>query len=214
MSIVDIEQVMVVKTELFRQCGYFQGFSDKIQDYLPVLLDPANTQYLPRDRMEQDPSFKQLIPYCIFQLRHQKGDTSVFQYRRGSGQGESRLHKKRSIGIGGHISTLDVHESCAYQQGMKRELEEEIEIETDFQQQQVGLINDDSNEVGKVHLGVVHLFTVDKPLIRPRENEILEAGFVPVRQLLDEIDDFETWSQICLQALFSEGRTGNVEARG
>ena len=66
MSTVSTEQVMVVKTQLFHDCGYFQGFCAETDKYLVTLLDPANTQYLPRGKMEEDPSFKQLIPYCIF----------------------------------------------------------------------------------------------------------------------------------------------------
>ncbi len=202
MSTVEVEQVMVVKTELFHQCGYFHGFSDQPERYLPTLLSPQNTQYLPRDQMEQDPNFKQLIPYCIFQHRSADGALQVFQYRRGSGQGESRLHKKRSVGIGGHVSTLDADKHSPYNLGMQRELDEEVIIDTEFEQQLVGLINDDQTEVGKVHLGIVHLFTVTIPNVTARETEIMESGFRPVHELLSELDDFETWSQISLQALF------------
>lgn len=204
MPAVEIEQVMVVPTELFRNCGYFQGFTSDCQRYLPELLNPDNTQYLPRDQMELDPEFKQLIPYCIFQYRNPGGELEVFQYRRGSGQGETRLHKKRSVGIGGHVSTLDADDRSPYELGMRRELEEEVVIATEFEQRLVGLINDDQNEVGKVHLGVVHLFTVAAPAVTANESEMIESGFRPVLELLDELDDFETWSQICLRALFQD----------
>jgi len=204
MAIVETEQVLVVKTDLFKQCGYFQGFSNAADQYLPTLLDSAHTEYLPRDQMETDPSFKQLIPYCIFQHIDTDGTVHVFQYRRGSGTGETRLQKKRSVGIGGHISTLDADDHSPYDLGMQRELEEEVIIDTPFSQQQVGMINDDENEVGKVHLGVVHLFTVESPRVTARETQIIDAGFVSVKQLLNELDDFETWSQISLTALFAE----------
>jgi predicted NUDIX family phosphoesterase len=203
MTLVETEQVMVVKTDLFKQCGYFQGFSNAADQYLPTLLDPTHTKYLPRDQMETDPSFKQLIPYCIFQHLDGDGNVHVFQYRRGSGSGETRLLKKRSVGIGGHISTLDADDHSPYDLGMQRELDEEVIIDTPFSQRQVGMINDDENEVGKVHLGVVHLFTVEHPRITARETQIIESGFVPVKQLLNELDDFETWSQISLRALFT-----------
>ena len=204
MSIVETEQVMVVRTDLFRECGYFEGFCEQADQYLPILLNPENTQYLPRDKMELDPEFKQLIPYCIFQHVAEDGEVHVFQYRRGKGQGESRLHSKRSVGIGGHISTLDAADSSPYDLGMQRELEEEIAISTRYEQKRIGMINDDSNEVGQVHLGVVHLFDVEQPLVVARETEIVESGFLPVRQLLTELDDFETWSQICLKAIFGK----------
>jgi predicted NUDIX family phosphoesterase len=67
----------------------------------------------------------------------------------------------------------------------------------------VGLINDDESEVGRVHLGVVHLLDVDQPAVEPRESEIIEAGFRPVSELLADLSRFETWSQICLKALFA-----------
>jgi predicted NUDIX family phosphoesterase len=202
MSAVGLEQVMVVPTELFRQCGYFQGFCDQPENYLHVLLDTQNTLYLPRDQMENDPSFKQLIPYCIFQYVDDRGIRHVFQYRRGTGQGETRLHKKRSVGIGGHISTLDTGDHSSYLVGLQRELDEEILIDSPHHQRLVGLINDDESEVGKVHLGIVHLFTIEEPKIWPREPEIIEAGFCPVQELLDRSGEFETWSQISLKALF------------
>jgi predicted NUDIX family phosphoesterase len=67
----------------------------------------------------------------------------------------------------------------------------------------VGLINDDHTDVGRVHLGVVHLFDVERPAVYPREAEILDAGFRPVAEILPRIDEFETWSQIALRALFT-----------
>jgi predicted NUDIX family phosphoesterase len=86
---------------------------------------------------------------------------------------------------------------------MRRELDEEVIISTAYRERCVGLINDDETEVGKVHLGVVHLFDVQQAAVSPRETEIIDAGFRPVAQLLDQIDHFETWSQICLRALFA-----------
>ncbi|QEG22999.1 phosphoesterase [Mariniblastus fucicola] len=204
MSIVETEQVMVVATAVFHQCGHFQGFSADMDRYLKVLLDPTHTSYRPRDEMESDPSFKQLIPYCIFRHTADDGTVSIYQYTRGKGQGESRLHSKRSIGIGGHISTLDAGEDSPYDQGMQRELEEEVKIETPFEQNCVGLINDDETEVGKVHLGVVHIFDVQTQNVHSNEDDILEDGFVPISDLLADTGRFETWSQICLNSgLFS-----------
>ena len=202
MTTAIVEHVMVVKTELFHRCGHFQGFCNQPELYLDTLLNPANTRYLPRNEMEQDPGFKQLIPYCLFQYDDPKLGLSLFQYRRGTGQGESRLHKKRSVGIGGHVSSEDASDHSPYQVGRDRELREEVCINSPYQEKLIGLINDDQNEVGKVHLGIVHLFTLDQALVTPRERDIVDAGFLPVDRLLEEIDDFETWSQICLQAIY------------
>ena len=202
MTAVQTEQVMVVPTELFRECGYFQGFCSETRRYLETLLNESHTQYLPRDQMEEDPSFKQLIPYCIFEHTDRNGVRSVFQYTRGKGQGESRLHSKKSIGIGGHISTLDLGDSSPYTDGMRRELEEEVIIDTAYEQQCVGLINDDENEVGRVHLGIVHLFKVKEPKVFAKEEDIVDAGFIAIDELLGGDHQFETWSSICIDALF------------
>jgi predicted NUDIX family phosphoesterase len=203
MSLVATEHVLVVPTEVFHKLGHFQGFTGDTELYLRGLLDPAHTSYRPRAAMEQDPSFKQLIPYVIFRHADAAGGAQLFQYTRGNGQGEARLHAKRSIGIGGHISADDSAATSAYDEGMRRELEEEVEIRTPYRSQVIGLINDDETDVGKVHLGVVHLLDVERPAVRPRESEIVDAGFRPVPELLADAVQFETWSQICLKALFA-----------
>ncbi len=195
-----VEQILVVPTLLFHEVGHFQGFHTNVEPYMKTLLDPAHTSYRPRDEMEQDPSYKQLIPYCIFM-----SDGQVFNYRRGTDQGEARLHSKRSIGVGGHISTLDISDDDhAYILGMKREIEEEVHIEADYQQRLIGMLNDDLTEVGRVHLGIVHLFEVDQPKVFPREASMIETRFSSPADLLNDLDQFETWSRICLEALFGE----------
>lgn len=192
-----VEHVLVVPTAVFREVGVFQGFQPDADRYLRVLLDPAYTSFRPRDEMETDPGYKQLIPYCIFTC-----DGEVFAYTRGTDQGESRLHARRSIGVGGHICTLDVApERCPYEEGLRRELREEVEILAPYRQRCLGLINDDSTDVGRVHLGVVHLFELDRPQVRPRERSMIDAGFVPLARLLAEREAFETWSRFCLEHL-------------
>jgi predicted NUDIX family phosphoesterase len=213
MSLVATEHVLVVPTPVFHKLGHFQGFCGDTERYLNGLLNPAHTSYRPRSAMEQDPTFKQLIPYVIFRFRDNAGQTFLFQYTRGKGQGESRLHAKRSIGVGGHISVDDAASSSsnapsAYEEGMRRELEEEVVIDTAYRGQMIGLINDDETEVGRVHLGVVHLLDVEQPAVQPRETEIIDAGFRPLDELLADINRFETWSQICLKALFGANSIG------
>jgi len=147
-----------------------------------------------------------LIPYVIFCHEGEPGRLTVFQYTRGKGQGEGRLHQKRSVGIGGHISTVDAQADGAanpYETGMRRELDEEVAIDTPYAAHCVGLINDDLTEVGRVHLGVVYRFDVERPAIQPREPDILESGFRPVEEILAELPAFETWSQLCVKALFA-----------
>jgi predicted NUDIX family phosphoesterase len=204
---VQIEHILVVPTELFRRLGYFQGFMPNVDRYLTTLLSPQHTSYRPRPEAEHDPSFKQLIPYVIFRHRDASGQVSLFQYTRGKGMGEARLHSKRSIGVGGHISADDrtCETAVPYAEGMRRELDEEVIVDSPSSERCVGLINDDETPVGQVHLGVVHLVDVERPAVFPREPEIIEAGFRPVDELLADPSGFESWSQICLAALFGEG---------
>lgn len=194
-----VEHILVVPTALFHSLGHFQGFSREVDRYLAELLDPRHASYRPRPEMERDPSFKQLIPYVIFRYVDDQGRPHLFEYARGKGQGEQRLHSKRSVGIGGHISAVDAASGDVYAEGMRRELEEEVEIGAAYSQRCIGLINDDLTEVGKVHLGIVHLCDVAAPAVRPRESDILDAGFRPLEELRSRLDAFETWSRICLE---------------
>jgi len=203
-SIVQTEHVLVVSTELLHRLGYFQGFSPAVDNYLTQLFNPRNTSFRPRPQVEQDPSFKQLIPYVIFRYIDDVGEAWLFRYTRGTGQGEQRLHSKCSVGVGGHISAEDVSEgSVGYQAGMRRELNEEVIVDTNYVDECVGLINDDQTEVGRVHLGVVHVLDVQEPNVAPREADLLDAGFRPLAEIMGNIDRYETWSQIALRALFA-----------
>lgn len=202
---IHAEQVLVVPTALFRDLGYFQGFSGEIDRYRSSLLNPAFTSYRSRGEMECNPDFKQLIPYVIFRWTSQ-GQPHLFQYTRGKGQGESRLHRLRSVGVGGHISSVDEGSHEPYAEGMRRELEEEVLIDSPYRAQCVGLINDDSNDVGRVHLGIVHVCDVEQPRVTAREADLCNAEFRPLEELLGELEQFETWSQICLTSIFGGPR--------
>lgn len=210
-STVAEEQVLVVPTELFHELGHFQGFSTEVDKYLKPLLSSDQLSYRPRKEMEEDPSFKQLIPYVLFTHTDADGKLSLFTYQRGGGGGEARLRAKRSVGVGGHISTVDVADSNGadsnagdvYRRGLERELEEEIQIDTPYTENRVGVINDDETEVGKVHLGIVHRFEVETPSVSPREEDLADARFQPIEEVLAEIEQYETWSQIALKALFT-----------
>lgn len=196
-----VEHVLCVPTLLFHELGHFQGFNAKVDRYLKTLLDPSHTSFRPRNEVEEDPSYKQLIPYCIFMH-----EGKVFNYRRGKAGGEGRLHSKRSIGIGGHISSTDrMQGDRRYDEAMHREISEEVVLEAGFTDRCVGLINDDETPVGRVHLGIVHIFDLDSAKVLPREESILETGFAQPAELLQTRDQFETWSQICLDHLFGQG---------
>jgi predicted NUDIX family phosphoesterase len=209
--VVTEEQILVLPTELFHQIGHFQGFSAELERYLPALLDDSQLSYRPRGAMEQDPSFKQLIPYCLFRHTDSGGVVRLFSYLRGKGGGEARLRAKRSVGVGGHISSVDAAgfkgtggaSHHVYREGLERELAEEIVIDTPFRETCVGLINDDETDVGRVHIGVVHLFDVEQPNVASREDDLTDPQFIPVSEILGELEGYESWSQIAVRALFA-----------
>jgi predicted NUDIX family phosphoesterase len=168
------EQVLVVPTALFHDLGRFQGFrAEGVERYLTTLLDPAYISYRPRVEVEEDPSFKQLIPYCVLRC-----DGKIFHYTRGKAGGDGRLRSKRSIGVGGHISREDdTNSSDPYREGLRRELQEEVAIDSPWKERCIGLINDDETDVGRVHLGVVHILDLETPQVRPLEESMRESGF-------------------------------------
>ncbi|MFM1997891.1 MAG: hypothetical protein RLZZ111_2278 [Planctomycetota bacterium] len=199
------EDVLVVPRSLLEQAGMFQGFHADTGAYLPLLLDPRHTSWRPRASVEEDPSFKQLIPYCVLTWRDADGQPRYFAYTRGGGQSEARLRAKRSVGIGGHISSCDGEhgDDASYDSGMRRELAEEVAIGGTWTARCVGLINDDATPVGRVHLGIVHLLELERPEVSSRESELVECGFDTLDRLLADRERFETWSQIALDALAS-----------
>jgi predicted NUDIX family phosphoesterase len=128
----------------------------------------------------------------------------VFCYTRGKSQGEARLHRLRSLGVGGHIAEADADGRAtldAYEMALRRELDEEVDVRSDGSIRRVGLINDDSNPVGQVHLGVVHVYELQDPAVVPREDGLAEAEFLPLVRVRELRAQFETWSQICIDAL-------------
>ena len=193
MSLPEEEQVLVVPRELFDSCGAFNGLNFDVDNYIPSLLSPENYFFEPRATAEEDPSLKQIIPYFI--VTH---EDKVWCYVRGSGGGEGRLKSKASIGIGGHINDIDdTAEGNTYDLGAERELNEELVVPEGYTHKIVALLNDDSNPVGQVHLGVVHVLISPSADVRTNEDVITDACFRS-REELAELDDImETWSKIC-----------------
>jgi predicted NUDIX family phosphoesterase len=197
------ERVLVVPGAELDRLGRFQGFCPEAERYLTALLVPELMQYRPRSEVEDDPGFKQIIPYVVF-----RSADAVFCYTRGKSQGEARLHRLRSLGVGGHVSEEDAQGGKsldAYESAMRRELDEEVDVASGGRIRRVGLINDDSTPVGQVHLGVVHLYELEEPQVTAREEGLAEAGFLPLSNVLTIQHEFETWSQICIASVLRTG---------
>jgi predicted NUDIX family phosphoesterase len=203
MSQIADERVLVIPGAELDRLGRFQGFSPLADRYLTALLVPELMEYRPRSEVEDDPGFKQIIPYVVFRCVD-----AVFCYTRGKTQGEARLHRLRSLGVGGHVSETDAQGGKtleAYEAAMKREIDEEVEVKSSGQIRRVGLINDDATPVGRVHLGVVHLFELEQPHVVAREEGLAEARFIPSSMIWTIQEEFETWSQICIKSLLRPG---------
>lgn len=198
------EQVLVVRRALLDRLGSFQGLSREVEKFLGAFLLRENNFFHPRSLAESDPSLKQIIPYAVF--RH---GGKILHYTRGAKSGEKRLVSKSSIGIGGHINdgdeTLFSFDQSAYHNAVRREISEELRITGSFRESAVALINDDSSEVGSVHLGVVHLVDLESADVKSGEEAIAELGFATRGELLARRDSLEAWSRIVLDGLVEIG---------
>ncbi len=194
------ENVLVVRRSLFDQLGSFQGLNFEPEKYLDAFLSRGNNFFFPRPEAENNPAYKQIIPYALIAFGN-----SVVYYVRGKKAGEQRLVAKGSIGIGGHMNegdeSLFALDEQAYRVGVEREVNEEIKIDTQFDDRIVALLNDDTTDVGRVHLGVVHVFTLAEPKVEKREAMITGLTFLTKEELVARRESLETWSQICVDSL-------------
>ncbi|WP_035602641.1 hypothetical protein [Haloferula sp. BvORR071] len=190
------EQVLVVPRPLFEVIGSFQGIrTHGVEEAMAKLLDPENHFFMDRATAEADPTHKQLIPYCLIRC-----GTSILTYTRGKSGGEDRLHAQRSVGVGGHINPVDTGNGRtgpdAYQAAVERELDEELIFDTAHTNRIAALLNDDSNEVGRVHLGIVHVIDVENTRISAREDALANLEFIELAELQGPLlPHLETWSQ-------------------
>ena len=195
------EEILVISRQLFDELGAFQGIKTDVDGYLEAILDPANNFFMDRGKAEDDPSFKQLIPYALF---HHNG--KYLHYTRGKSGGESRLHAQGSVGVGGHINPVDERADplgkATYLAGVEREIDEELNITGDHQNTIVGLLNDDINDVGKVHLGVVHIFDLESENVTSAEDALANLAFQSSEDLKGKLHgSLETWSRFCVDEL-------------
>ena len=180
----------------------FRSFNSEVNRYLLDILDPNKNCFMPRSLAETDPDFKQVIPYVVITDGH-----SVLHYVRGKKAGEQRLVAKGSIGIGGHVNQEDEtlfafgFGAQAFKDAVVREVKEEVSIQGEFEVKPVGLINDDSTEVGRVHFGVVHLLLCAPDKVKKNEQVITQVEFIPIEELRKKREQMETWSQLCLDQL-------------
>lgn len=171
---------------------------------IPLHRIIEQSEFRVRDSVESDPSFKQIIPYVVFRFRSSER-LFFFAYARGKSGAESRLHSLLSLGLGGHVEESDFPDSIisifGYQQALWRELSEEVNSVEPFHPSiSLGLINDDSNPVGSVHLGIFHVVSLNSPTLWGAEIAIASPRFLGVELLLAMSDQFESWSKILIDS--------------
>ncbi len=188
-----MEKVLVVKTD--KLAKFISGRTGLLTEDREAMLDIIvnHHEFIDRPAAEEDPSYKQIIPYVVLT---RKG--LVFATRRLNKGGESRLHGKVSIGIGGHINPVDeTDRRSVLMKGLERELDEEVYIRRRGELMPRGFINDDGNGVGAVHLGLCFSMEVEGE-VSVKETEKLSGGWMSLQELRGEFDNMETWSQIAL----------------
>ena len=196
------EQVLVVPRVLLEEIGMFEGMlTEGLDAALGCLLDPANHFFMDREAAENDPSHKQLIPYCVFRCGGR-----ILHYTRGKSGGESRLHAKLSVGVGGHVNPVDTGGGktgpAAYHAAVTREIDEELVLTQAHPHRIIALLNDDSSAVGQVHLGIVHVVDLQSEDVSSREDALADLAFTSLAELNGPyFERLETWSQICIRHL-------------
>ena len=202
MSKFDEQIIVVPRKVLFKdEKNAFNGFLHKNNIKGKDIFNALNEYEVKRrGDMEEDSTFKQLISYCL--LENEKGEILV--YERLSGGGEKRLHGQSSIGVGGHMNDVMGADSIneVLRVNAQRELEEEVGLAKEDSQnmEYLGFINDDNNEVGKVHMGIVFKITVSTTDVEAKETDTLRIKWVE-KGSIESYDDFETWSALILQDL-------------
>lgn len=192
----DIENILVVPRKKLFENIFFEGFErEKITYYLERI--EKYSIFMKRFLVENDPNYKQIIPYLIIKFKNK-----YFMFQRFPIGAENRLFHKYSVGIGGHINEKDVKKNKdLINSGLEREFNEELIYSGKSSYEIVGLINDDFDEVGKVHFGIVYLVEIDNPDIKIRENSKMEGKLVNKKELLRYKNKMERWSQIIITNL-------------
>jgi len=189
------EQVLCVKREDIFPDGAWHGFvSDRLERHQAVIRE--HHFFMARAKVEDDPNYQQIIPYVVF--RHGE---SYFLTHRLRASSERRLRKQYSLGVGGHINPGDLGAGDPIQDGLKREWEEEVIYDGSFEAKLIGLLNDDSSPVSKVHLGVVFLVDGDTPNIAIRETEKLAGELLTLQEMRIFYLGMESWSQMVYDRL-------------
>jgi predicted NUDIX family phosphoesterase len=178
------EEVMVVRTVDLQQ--FFTG--RLIRDHAHQILDRIASSHLFIDRQiaEISPQYRQIIPYVVI-----RNEDQYFVLRRTPKQTEARLHHKLSLGIGGHINP-----GYSLLEGLRKELDEEVHIDLPYDLEFIGIINDDTTDVGRVHLGAAYVLDTPAKQVVVKESEKMTGSWMSRNALREARTAMESWSQI------------------
>jgi len=188
------EKVLVVKSKYLSTID-IQNFSFRKKLALEQIMKSAF--FIKRSVAENEVCYKQIIPYSIFRYKD-----DILCYKRSKTGNETRLHNLYSLGVGGHINLVDLSRKLPalsmLERARDREIEEEFRLKIDGQPNFLGFINDETNMVSKVHLGIIFEWFLTNKDVESKEESIEEYRFIPVRDLRSSDLNFETWSQIVI----------------
>jgi predicted NUDIX family phosphoesterase len=190
------EKILVVERKKLFVDGEFNGIRKIDFDSYKKLIED-NKQFLWRSKMETDTSYKQIIPYLVFNF-----EDKFFLMRRKSNANEVRLQDKYSLGIGGHIRQADIAQNSIFDWA-RREFEEEVNYSGDFKIEPIGLLNDESDFVGQVHTGFVFLLKGDSDKISIRD-EHRDGKLQTLQECAQVYEKMESWSQLVFDYLKSD----------
>jgi predicted NUDIX family phosphoesterase len=182
------EEIIVIRRDiLFKNAPAWHGLKQVDMNYYSNLI-ASSKEVMLRGAAENDVNYKQIIPYIVF-----KYQDMYFLMQRGSKSTESRLANKYSLGIGGHLRAHDITSSNVVEWG-QRELKEEVNYDGNISYEVLGIINDDTYDVGKVHIGIVLCATGDSDSITIR-SELSMGTLVNLETCIAHFSKLETWSQ-------------------
>ncbi len=187
------ELILVVKRQELLGNQTWHGIKKvDFEQYLQTIQ--TKKEFLPRSIMETDPSYKQIIPYLVFQFKDK-----YFLMQRAAKASETRLRNKYSLGIGGHIRQEDMTTNSIFDWA-KREFHEEVNYSGKLTLKPLGILNDDTDDVGKVHIGFVLLLQGDSADISIK-SELKSGTLVTLDECIALYDSLESWSQLVLNHL-------------
>jgi len=193
-----VESVLCVRRDDIFPDGAWHGFVSAGLDRHQQVIRERHF-FKPRAEVEDDPTYQQIIPYVVFHHGER-----YFLTHRLRASAERRLRKQYSLGVGGHINPGDLEGGDPIQDGLRREWEEEVVYGGKLDVQLLGLLNDDSSPVSKVHLGVVFLVDGDSPEISIRETDKLAGELLTLSDMRIYYLGMESWSQMVYDRLLGE----------